>query len=110
VPAAAAFADVALRGVLEVVDGRRAPAQLRPLLATGLLDTVMALAQTSRSASARPAVLRQVRLRIVDPDGEAAEVFATYTRGERVRAVAGRVERSMIRGARRWNLVALQMG
>jgi hypothetical protein len=117
VPAAAAFAEVALRGVLEVIDGRRPLAQLRPLLAAGLLDTVVALArgtpaargEASRPAS-RPAVLRQVRLRIVDRHGEAAEVFATYTRGERVRALAGRVERSIIRGAKRWNLVALQMG
>ena len=36
----------------------------------------------------------------------AAEVFATYTRGPRVRAIAGRVE--IIGG--RWQLVALQIG
>jgi hypothetical protein len=36
----------------------------------------------------------------------AAEVFATYTRGERVRAIAGRVE---IKEGR-WCLVALQIG
>ena len=36
----------------------------------------------------------------------AAEVFATYTRGRRVRAVAGRVE--VVDG--RWQLVALQLG
>lgn len=108
--AAAAFADVALRCVLEVVDGRRAMAQLRPLLATGLIDTVLTLAHSTRAGSARPAMLRQVQLRIVDRDGRAAEVFATYTRGERVRAIAGRVERSMIRGATRWQLVALQVG
>jgi hypothetical protein len=36
----------------------------------------------------------------------AAEVFATYTRGRRVRAIAGRIE------ARegRWRMVALQVG
>lgn len=110
VPAAAAFADVALRGVLEVVDGRRPLAQLRPLLAIGVIDTVTALARASRPPSARPAMLRRVRLRTVDPDGQAAEVFATYTRGARVRAVAGRIEYGMIRGTQRWSLVALQVG
>lgn len=109
-PAAAAFADVAPRGVLEVVDGRRPFAQLRPLIAVGLIDTVTALTRKPRPASARPARLRQVRLRTVDRDGQAAEVFATYTRGDRVRAVAGRVECAVIRGAKRWSLVALHMG
>jgi hypothetical protein len=36
----------------------------------------------------------------------AAEVFATYTRGPRVRAIAARVE--IVAG--RWQLVALQIG
>lgn len=108
--AAAAFADVVLRSVLEVVDGRRAMPQLRPLLATGLVDTVLTLARSARAGSARPALLRQVQLRVVDRDGSAAEVFATYARGERVGAIAGRVERSMVRGSTRWQLVALQVG
>ena len=36
----------------------------------------------------------------------AAEVFATYTRGQRVRAIAGRIE--VKEG--RWRVVALQVG
>lgn len=108
--AAAVFADAALRGVLEVVDGRRPFAQLQPLLADGLVDTVIALSRSSRNGSRLAAQLRRVRLRIVDHDGDAAEVFATYCRGGRVRAIAGRVERAEIRGRRRWRLVALQMG
>jgi hypothetical protein len=50
-----------------------------------------------------------VRLRTADAaDGEAtaAEVFATYTRGDRVRAIAGRIE--VVRGG--WLVVALQIG
>jgi hypothetical protein len=111
--AAAAFADVALRGVLEVVDGRRPFAQLQPLLGDGLADTVIELA---RSLRGRPdevssaAQLRRVRLRIVDRDGDVAEVFATFYRGGRVRAIAGRIARTDVRGRRRWRLVALQMG
>ena len=69
---------------------------------------VYALARTAAPDNA--AVLRRVRLRAACVDGPgrqtlAAEVFATYTRGPRVRAIAGRVE--MQEG--RWRVVALQV-
>ena len=57
-------------------------------------------------------MLRRVRLRTAAVDDQeparttAAEVFATYTRGRRVRAIAGRIELS----EGRWRLVALQVG
>ena len=73
-PAAVAFADAALRRILEVVDRRRPIAQLRPLVAPALIDTVTALTRAPHTAAA---TLRRVRLRMVD--GEAAEVFATST-------------------------------
>ena len=60
-PAAAAFADAALRRVLEVVDRRRPIAQLRPLLTPPLLDMVFTLTRTAGPGKA--AVLRRVRLR-----------------------------------------------
>jgi len=103
--AAVAFADAALRRVLEVVDRRRPIAQLRPLVAPALIDTVVAMSRTRRSAAA---TLRRVRLRVVDAgvsDG-AAEVFATYTRAQRVHAIAARVDRD----GDRWRIVALQIG
>lgn len=99
--AAVLFADAALRRVLEVVDRRRPLAQLRPLMAPALIDTVTALARAPHTAAA---TLRRVRVRTVD--GEAAEMFATYTRAHRVRAIAGRIEQ--IDG--RWRIVALQIG
>lgn len=105
--AAAVFADTALRRVLEVVDRRRPIAQLRPLLAPTLIDAVVAMTRTTPSEGA--AVLRRVRLRsAVTADGEAtaAEVFGTYTKGRRVRAVAGRIE--IVGG--RWVVTALQIG
>ena len=108
--AAAMFADAALRGVLEVVDGRRPFAQIRPLLGNGLADTVVGLARSRLGAGLSAAQLRHVRLRIVDADGDVAEVFATYCRGDRVRAIAGRVECAEVRGRRRWRLVALHVG
>ncbi|KWX21362.1 hypothetical protein AFM11_25950 [Mycolicibacterium wolinskyi] len=96
------FADLALRRVLEVVDRRRPPAQLRTLMNPLLLDAVVAL---TRSRQGTAATLRRVRLRAVT-DPAAAEVFATYTRGTRVRAIAGRIEFH----SGRWQFTALQIG
>ena len=48
--AAAGFADAALRRVLEVIDRRRSLAQLRPLMATGLVDSLLpAMARDRKS-------------------------------------------------------------
>jgi uncharacterized protein DUF6459 len=105
--AAAIFADTVLRRVLEVTDRRRPASQLRRSLSPKVYDAIMA--QPPCSSSDGAAVLRRVRLRTADvADGEAtaAEVFATYTRGHRVRAIAGRIE--VVRGG--WLVVALQIG
>jgi hypothetical protein len=95
------FADAALRRVLEVVDRRRPIAQLRPLVAPALIDTVTALTRAPQTAAA---TLRRVRVRMVDAD--AAEVFGTYSRGPRFLAVAARIELHR----ERWRIVALQLG
>lgn len=105
--AAAIFADTALRRVLEVADRRRPIAQLRPLLAPALIDAVVAMTRTTPTDGA--AMLRRIRLRsavTADDEATAAEVFGTYTRGRRVRAIAGRVE--VVGG--RWLVTALQIG
>jgi hypothetical protein len=110
--AAAAFADAALRRVLEVVDRRRPPAQVRPLLAGGLVESLLprlsrhSLAQ-DRNARRSTAQLRRVRAQPIGNDGTAAEVAASYTRGDRVHAIACRVEQ--LPGAR-WQMVALHLG
>lgn len=100
-PQAAAFAEAALRRVLEVIDRRRPIAQLRPMLSPALLDMVFTMTRSAAPESA--AVLRRVRLR---GGHAAAEVFATYTRSGRVRAIACRIE--MREG--RWCMAALQIG
>jgi uncharacterized protein DUF6459 len=100
-PATVAFADASLRRVLEVIDRRRPVAQLRPLVAPALIDTVTALTRAHHTAAA---TLTRVRVRMVDD--EAAELFATYTRAQRVRAIAGRIEQR----DGRWRIVALQIG
>lgn len=108
--AAAVFADTALRRVLEVIDRRRPIAQLRPVLSPTVVDSIVTLAR-ERSGPADAAMLRRVRLRATAFEAgrpTAAEVFATYTRGARVRAIAARIE--CPRGANAWRLVALQVG
>ncbi|MCF6385420.1 Rv3235 family protein [Mycobacterium sp. MBM] len=106
-PDAVMFADATLRRVLEVVDRRRSANQLRGLLTPPLIDIAQTLARVPPAGGT--AVLRRIRLRSVDAvaDVRAAEVFATYTRGPRVRAIAARVE--LVAG-RRWQVVALQIG
>ncbi|OKH78062.1 hypothetical protein EB75_28375 [Mycobacterium sp. ST-F2] len=101
------FADAALRRVLEVSDGRRPTAQLRPLAITPLFEAMASWPRQTRADGA--AVLRRVRLRTArEQDGlaTAVEVFATFSRGPRLHAAAGRVE--MVGG--RWQFVALQLG
>ena len=115
--AAVVFADAALRRVLEVIDRRRPIAQLRPLLAPAMIDTVVGLTRSSRvggivngQGRGTVATLRRTRLRMVDCAGNdedtVAEVFGTYTRGPRVRAIAARIELN----AGRWRIIALQIG
>ncbi|OBH03927.1 hypothetical protein A5695_09610 [Mycobacterium sp. E1747] len=108
---AAAFADAALRRVLEVIDRRRPAAQLRPLLAPGLVDSVVAVGH-SAAGHAGAAVLRRVRLQPAgprDPDA-AAEVSGSYSRGNRMHAIACRVERVPADAGARWLVVALHIG
>jgi hypothetical protein len=112
--AAVVFADCALRRVLEVIDRRRPIAQLRPLLAPALTDTMIALTRnphtggtTSPEGTGTAATLRRTRLRMVDDAyAPTAEVFGTYSRGSRVRAIAARITLD----GDRWRIVALQIG
>jgi Family of unknown function (DUF6459) len=104
---AVVFAETALRQVIEVIDRRRPIAQLRPLMTPFLIDCVIARVGAPRTGSA---TLLRVRVRAVDHGPaeavSAAEVFASFTRSNRVHAVAGRIER--YRDS--WRLVALQIG
>jgi hypothetical protein len=102
---AAAFADAALRRVLEVIDRRRPIAQLNGLLAPGLVDSVLS-ANRQPGGRACGAVLRRVRLQPVRGD-RAAEVFGSYSRGSRVHAIACRIE---LGATGHWQVVALHIG
>lgn len=105
--AAALFADAALRRVLEVLDRRRPLAQLRPLMAVGLVDSLPAVAGAHRGAG--PARLRRVVAQLARPDGTAAEVAANYSRADRLYAIACRVEQFSEATGPRWRVVALHM-
>jgi hypothetical protein len=106
--AAATFADAVLRRVLEVIDRRRPLAQLRPLLAAGLVESL--LAGPARQVGVGAGRLRRVTAQPAGPDGTAAEVAASYSRGERVHAIACRVEQVNTATGPRWQVVALHMG
>ena len=112
---AAIFADAALRRVLEVIDRRRPAAQLRPLLAPSLVDSVLTIGRTPGGhppGQQGAAVLRRMRLQPVghcDPE-TAAEVFGSYSRGDRIHAIACRVEKLQVGGVTRWLVVALHIG
>jgi hypothetical protein len=116
---AAMFADAALRRVLEVIDRRRSAAQLRPLLAPGLVDAVLTLGRSASppGSTAPPgqegaAILRKVGLQPVTHRGSdiAAEVFGSYRRGDRIHAIACRVEQAPAGNGSRWLVVALHIG
>lgn len=106
---AAIFADAALRRILEVIDRRRPLAQLRPLLAAGLVDSLLCGRSRGQDAGG-PARLRRVRAQPIGPDGRSAEVSAHYTRGGRVHAIACRVEQLDTATGPRWQVVALHLG
>ncbi len=112
---AAIFADAALRRVLEVIDRRRPAAQLNPLLAPSLVDSVVAVGRSVAGQTpgrAGAAVLRRMRLQPAghrDPEA-AAEVFGSYSRGSRIHAIACRVEQVNVASGTRWIVVALHIG
>ena len=108
VRAAAGFADAALRRVLEVIDRRRSLTQLRPLLAPGLVESLLpAVARHQGHGAAR---LRRLRVQPVGTHGTAAEVAATYSRNDRTHAIACRVEQVPTPTGLRWQVVALHIG
>jgi uncharacterized protein DUF6459 len=100
----AAFADAALRRVLEVIDRRRPVAQLNGLLSAGLVDSVLS---ANRQAGGHDGVAVLRRLRLQAAGDRAAEIFGSYSRGSRVHAIACRIE---LVTTGRWQVVALHIG
>jgi hypothetical protein len=106
---AAAFADAALRTVLEVIDLRRPVIQLRPLMGTGLADSVAAFARATPGRRGA-AVLRRTRLQDCERNPHAFEVAAAYSRDTRLHAIACRIELISTAQGTRWQVAALHIG
>ncbi|RVW05806.1 hypothetical protein EGT50_01130 [Rhodococcus xishaensis] len=108
-PEARRFAELALRLTLEVMDRRRVPAQLRAVAVPAVVDVIHSIVRSTGHAGRRlgTATLERVRVRSVRSD--AAEVFGTYTRGDRVFAIAARIESG--NGARSpgWAITSLRI-
>ena len=103
-----------------MIDRRRPPAQVRPLLASGLVESLLPRVGRHDGLQRRgtpdgpqrrgTAQLRRVRAQPIGPHGTAAEVSASYTRGDRVHAIACRVEQIATGTRPQWQLVALHLG
>ncbi|NLU81922.1 Rv3235 family protein [Rhodococcus sp. HNM0569] len=101
------FAEFALRSALEVVDRRRSAGRLRHVFSQSVVDTTRALAAAAAAAPPQaPAVLGRVRCQ---PGPSSAEIFATYARGGRTHAVAGRIDARRTREGAAWQLTVLQL-
>ncbi|MFC6013031.1 Rv3235 family protein [Nocardia lasii] len=99
------FTEQVLRLLLEVIDRRRPPQHLREFAEPKALAAVTTML-TQDSAPGRAlgtAALTRVRLTPAESGG--AEVFASYQRGPRTLAIAGRID--TVKG--RWRLVAVGM-
>ena len=74
-----------------------------------VVDSVVSAGQTLGGRGAA-AVLRRMRLQPVGDPVTAAEVFGSYSRGDRMHAIACRVEQVMTPTGLRWQVVALHIG
>ena len=108
---AAGFADSTLRRVLEVIDRRRPAAHLYPLLAAGLVDSLLS-ARPAPAGRAEAAALQRLRLQPIGPGHPptAIEVSGSYRRGPRIHALACRIERMPAATGPGWQVVALHIG
>ncbi|WP_157117531.1 Rv3235 family protein [Nocardia vaccinii] len=102
--AAKQFAERALRLVLEVLDGRRSAAQLRPLAEPAVVAAVQTLVRTG-GGERRLGSAVLVSVRVAAAGTGAAEVFGGYERGGRRFAVAARI--AVKRGD--WRVSALRL-
>ncbi|UGT53869.1 Rv3235 family protein [Nocardia asteroides] len=99
------FAEQSVRLLLEVVDRRRQVDQLRAVTEPRVLESVrtMLVQDLAPGRGLGTATVKHVRLTACEAAG--AELFASYQRGARTFALAGRIESAR----ERWRLVALRM-
>ena len=90
-PAALVRAQQVFRLAFEVLEGRRGPHQLQPLMTPDIVAKITTMARVSTGrATPRTARLHRVHVQQITP--RAAEACVSVERGGRVRAVAARLE------------------
>lgn len=104
-PGADIFWNTSLRLVLEVLDQRRNPRHLKALLSPTVLELVRRLA-ISDNPTRDLGAARTHRTHVHAASPSAAEVCATYQRGNRTFAIAARIENTNAEG---WIVTALHV-
>ncbi|ALG85584.1 Rv3235 family protein [Gordonia phthalatica] len=93
--AARAATVTALQQLLEVIDGRRAASHLQRWVAADVIDTVgEQLGRLGKLPAGSTETGRLVRVHLQMHGTRRADYFGTLQRGTRVRAVAGRIEKT----------------
>ncbi len=99
------FAGQVLRLLLEVVDRRRTPAQLRAVAHPRVQSAVETILRRGLAPGRSLGTATLTKVRLTSMEAAGAEVFASYQRGERTLALAGRIESTP--GG--WRLVAVRL-
>ncbi|WP_278263110.1 Rv3235 family protein [Nocardia sp. AG03] len=99
------FAEQAVRSLLEVIDRRRTLAQLDALVDQRVLSAVETILRRDLAPGRSLGAATAINVRLTSRETDAAEMFATYQRGKRTLALAGRVEIT----TRGWRLVAMRL-
>ncbi|MGX1809545.1 Rv3235 family protein [Nocardia sp. NPDC055321] len=99
------FARAALRVALEVLDGRRPPAQLRPLAEGPVIAALSTLVSTGSAPGRELGGATLTRVDVIMTESRRGEVCAAYDRGIRHFALAARI----VRGRSGWRLTAFRV-
>ncbi|MEV0773476.1 Rv3235 family protein [Nocardia salmonicida] len=99
------FTEQVLRLLLEVVDRRRSSTHLRAFTDAKALAAINTMLAQDSAPDRNLGTATLTRFHLTSVEGDAAEVFATYQRGPRTLAIAGRIESSKDS----WRLVAVRM-
>lgn len=99
------FADQAVRLLLEVVDRRRTPAQLNAVVDPKVLSSIETIVRNDLAPGRALGSATAINVRLTPTETDATELFATYQRGKRTLALAGRIETT----SRGWQLVAVRL-
>ncbi|MFI1239777.1 Rv3235 family protein [Nocardia salmonicida] len=99
------FTEQVLRLLLEVVDRRRSSTHLRAFTDAKALAAINTMLAQDSAPDRNLGTATLTRFHLTPVEGDAAEVFASYQRGPRTLAIAGRIESSKDS----WRLVAVRM-